>query len=56
MQPTHNSDEECYQDTLDATLKKLWDDGIISVSVREDGEFIFFMTDEQKALHDFDHH
>jgi len=57
MEPTHNSDEECYQDTLDAVLKHLLDRDAISMSwCDEREEFVFFMTDEQKAQYDFGHH
>jgi len=42
---------------LDAALKHLLDIGAISMSwCDEKEEIVFFMTDEQKAQHDFDHH
>jgi len=42
---------------LDAALKHLLAIGAISMSwCDEKEEIVFFMTDEQKAMHDFDHH
>ncbi len=41
---------------LDAALKHLLDIGAISMGwCDEREEIVFFMTDEQKAQHDFDH-
>ena len=48
----YSSDQE-----LDAALKHLLDIGAISMGwCDEKEEMVFFMTDEQKAMHDFDHH
>ena len=36
-------------DTLNAVLMSLVRDGWVEMGVDDDGEFIFFMTDEQKS-------
>jgi hypothetical protein len=40
---------EFSQEDMDAALQELLQADVISITVNDDGEFTFFMTDEQRA-------
>ena len=51
MDFSDNIDPQDLRDINDA-LHQLVSEGLIECGLNEDGEFIFWMTDEQKAAHD----